>query len=718
MKSRIGYNFWILSLTVVLLLLILAAQLFTIQNIRGLKTGNQEAAVIFTINNRLQEIVNTSAVLEARIIRENPGKNNMRAITDSLAAMGYNVSVLEKLNVDTGTRKNFIELNKFISRQVAISFKIMEATTAGDITVRKLYADSLAGLNSGDSIYQTAINIEKGLEAKLKNTFNSNTEASQKLSTLNKIFALIAIAAILILGTIIINRHRHQLGLIKALEKANEAVKKSAMIKEQFLANMSHEIRTPLNAIKGFSRLLHQTTLTEEQQKFSDIIEDSSNNLLNLVNDILDIAKIEAGKMTVEQKEFDLKRMLQTLQSMFLNTAKEKQLDFTWQIEEGVPQFLQGDPDRIYQILVNLVSNAFKCTKKGFVKVCVSKSLENVKEIALQFKVEDSGVGIPLKKQELIFERFQQAGNSEGNIHRGTGLGLAIVKDMLALLGGSISVKSVEGEGSIFTVQLPFTKNTVENNFVTSFDATANSVVTFSGAKVLVAEDNYVNRLLISSLLKQYGIEPFIKENGMEVLEIMRDQRFDLLLLDIQMPVLDGYKTCVAIREAGNVLPVVAMTAYVMDAEKEKCIAAGMDGYLSKPLDEVELKNILLKYLVEFVKPAKQEIKIHTNSFLLQLAGGDEKMAGIILGQVKHELPVEIEKLKKIISEKNMEALPAACHYLMSSISPLGNKSNAMQKIITLQKNILDEKDEKEIIKNTMELITELENTYNNFKHP
>ncbi|MFZ1306978.1 MAG: histidine kinase dimerization/phospho-acceptor domain-containing protein, partial [Ferruginibacter sp.] len=316
MNSRIGYNFWILSLTIVLMLLILAAQLYTIKNIKGLKTGNQEAAAIFTINNRLQEIVNTAAVLETRLTRQNPGKINTGAITDSLAAIGYNVSVLEKLNVDTGTRKNFIKLNTFISRQVAVSFKIIEATESGDIQSKKLYTDSLALLNSGDSIYQTAINIEKGLETKLKNTFNSNTEASQKLSTLNKIFALIAIAAILILGTIIINRYRRQVRLIEALEKANDEVKKSAMIKEQFLANMSHEIRTPLNAIKGFSRLLQQTDLNEEQHKFSDIIENSSNNLLHLVNDILDISKIESGEMTVDQKEFDLKRMLQTLESM------------------------------------------------------------------------------------------------------------------------------------------------------------------------------------------------------------------------------------------------------------------------------------------------------------------------------------------------------------------------------------------------------------------
>ncbi len=716
MKTRFGYYFWILSLTVVLLLLILAAQVFTIKTIRGLKSGNQEAAVIFTINNRLQEIVNTAAVLEARVATESTDKYYMQAINDSLAAMGYNVSVLQQLNVDTETRKNFIELNKFISRQVAMSFKVMEATESGDEILKKRFADSLASLHAGDSIYQTAINIEKGLEARLKNTFNSNTEASQKLSTLNKIFALIAITAILILGTIIISRYRRQVSLIKALEKANDEVKKSAIIKEQFLANMSHEIRTPLNAIKGFSRLLKQTALDKEQQKFSDIIEDSSNNLLSLVNDILDIAKIEAGKMTVEQKEFDLKRMMHTLEAMFFNTAKEKQLDFSWQIDEGVPQFLQGDPDRIYQILVNLVSNAFRCTNKGFVKVSVSKSLENAKEIALQFRVEDSGMGIPLKKQEIIFERFQQAGNSEEHIQKGTGLGLAIVKDIAALLGGSILLKSTEGEGSVFTVQLPFIKNVVEENKGRALKVTDNPVVTFSGAKVLVAEDNNVNRILIATLLKQYGIEPAIKENGKDVLEVLKNQQFNLLLLDIQMPVLDGYKTCIAIRETGNALPVVAMTAYVMDAEKEKCRAAGMNGYLAKPLDEGELKNILLKYLKAFITPAEQPGEIHTNHFLLQLAGGDEKMAEIILNQVKKEIPGEIEKLKKIIEEENISALPAVCHYLISSISPLGNNSRAMQKIIGLQKMISEKENEREIINSTAGLIDELENTYNNIK--
>lgn len=698
------------------MLLILAAQLFTIKNIRGLKTGNQEAAVIFTINNRLQEIVNTAAVLETRVSRGDTDKNNMQTLTDSLAAMGYNISVLEKLNVDSATDHNFIRLNTFIRRQVAASFKVMEATASGNAALKKLYIDSLAALNTGDSIYQTAINIEKGLEAKLKNTFNSNTEASEKLSTLNKIFAIIAIVAILILGTIIINRHLRQVSLITALEKANEEVKKSAMIKDQFLANMSHEIRTPLNAIKGFSRLLQQTTLNADQQKFSEIIEDSSNNLLNLVNDILDIAKIEAGKMVVEQKEFDLKRMLQTLESMFMNTAKEKQLDFSWSIDDDVPQFLVGDPDRIYQILVNLVSNAFKFTDKGFIRVRVSNSSENEKDLILHFSVQDTGIGIPLKKHELIFERFQQAGNPQENIQKGTGLGLAIVKNMASLLGGSVTVKSAEGEGSVFTVALPFAKNNSDNAIVENMDAADGSAVTFTGARVLVAEDNNVNQLLISRLLKQYGIKPVIVANGMQVLELLKDQHFDLLLLDIQMPLLDGYKTCAVLRETDNSLPVVAMTAYVMDAEKEKCRAAGMNDYLAKPLDETRLKEILLKYLSGTVKPVAATDEINNNAFLLQLAGGDEQMAEIILTQVKKEIPAEIEKLKLITSEKNIAALPAVCHHLISSISPLGNNSLVMKKIMVLQKMIADKETENEILKNTVALTAELENTYNKFK--
>ena len=709
--KRFGYYFWILSLALGLMLLILAAQIFTYKDIIGLKTGNKVAAVTFTINNRLQEIVNTSFVLGNWITKQNTDRKRISRVKDSLAVMGYNASVLEKLNPDSATAHHFLSLNRLIGQQLTISYKAIEAIGADDIRQHKKWADSLVALKLSDSIYQTATAIEKGLEKKLQQTLGLTTEASQKLSGLNKLISLIAIAAILILGTIIINRHLRQAGLIRDLEIANSAVRESAMVKEQFLANMSHEIRTPLNAIKGFSRLMLQTPLNIEQHKFADIIENSSNNLLHLVNDILDISKIEAGKMMVEFKEFDLKRMLQTLEFMFMNNASEKQLKYAWQLGEDVPQFLNGDADRLYQIMINLISNAIKFTPAGFVNLRVTNRSESNNEIVLDFRVEDSGIGIPAEKREAIFERFHQIGSDHGYIQKGTGLGLAIVKNLVLLLKGEIKVESEEGRGSVFIITLPFEKRDAEEvNRLVVFDE--GQLPQFVDARVLIAEDNKVNQLLISHVMKQYGIKPVIRENGLEILKILGQQEFDLLLLDIQMPLMDGYKTAAAIREGNSAIPIVAMTAYVMLGEKEKCIASGMNDYLAKPLEASELMAILLRYLGK-----RMENKVAgtiNEQFLLQLAGGDERMADAILNVVRNEIPAEIIRLDSIIKERNLAALSKACHHLISSISPLGNDSKTLRKIDEIQKAQSDKHNPESIFSLAEELKEELQHVNDN----
>ena len=709
--KRFGYYFWILSLALGLMLLILAAQIFTYKDIIGLKTGNKVAAVTFTINNRLQEIVNTSFVLGNWITKQNTDRKRISRVKDSLAVMGYNASVLEKLNPDSATAHHFLSLNRLIGQQLTISYKAIEAIGADDIRQHKKWADSLVALKLSDSIYQTATAIEKGLEKKLQQTLGLTTEASQKLSGLNKLISLIAIAAILILGTIIINRHLRQAGLIRDLEIANSAVRESAMVKEQFLANMSHEIRTPLNAIKGFSRLMLQTPLNIEQHKFADIIENSSNNLLHLVNDILDISKIEAGKMMVEFKEFDLKRMLQTLEFMFMNNASEKQLKYAWQLGEDVPQFLNGDADRLYQIMINLISNAIKFTPAGFVNLRVTNRSESNNEIVLDFRVEDSGIGIPAEKREAIFERFHQIGSDHGYIQKGTGLGLAIVKNLVLLLKGEIKVESEEGRGSVFIITLPFEKRDAEEvNRLVVFDE--GQLPQFVDARVLIAEDNKVNQLLISHVMKQYGIKPVIRENGLEILKILGQQEFDLLLLDIQMPLMDGYKTAAAIREGNSAIPIVAMTAYVMLGEKEKCIASGMSDYLAKPLEASELMAILLRYLGK-----RMENKVAgtiNEQFLLQLAGGDERMADAILNVVRNEIPAEIIRLDSIIKERNLAALSKACHHLISSISPLGNDSKTLRKIDEIQKAQSEKHNPESIFSLAAELKEELQHVNDN----
>ncbi|MFN8244268.1 MAG: ATP-binding protein [Ferruginibacter sp.] len=692
--KRIGYYVWILSLTVALLLLIMAAQLFTSENINGLKKGNKEAAVTFTINNRLQEMVNSSASLEALLTRQTPGRERLATIRDSLAVIGYNAAILKELHLDDSTKNNFSKLNGLISRQVNLGYRIIDAIDADQPARRKSLADSLLSLKLSDSIYQTAVAVEKGLEKKLQSTLGLNTETSQRLSGLNKGLGLIAIAAILILGTIIINRHLRQVSLIRELELANEEVKKSAQIKEQFLANMSHEIRTPLNAIKGFSRLMLQTPLNEEQRKFADVINNSSNNLLHLVNDILDIAKIEAGKMVVEQKEFDLKRMLQTLEYMFMNAVGEKQLQYYWSVADEVPLHIKGDADRLYQILVNLISNAIKFTAEGFVRLDVTKTGEHAKEVYLQFRVEDTGIGIPAGKQEIIFERFQQVSNTPGVVQKGTGLGLAIVKNLSQLLGGTVAVSSTEGKGTVFTVALPFGKIAETSGNKSDASNEGSQWVQYPGAKVLVAEDNAVNQLLITHMLRAYGINPDICENGADVMKRLETTSYNLVLMDIQMPLMNGYEAALAIRQKNIQVPVVAMTAYVMPGEKEKCIAAGMNAYLAKPLDEEELRAVLQQELsgLSAVPPGKKPAG-GPSGFLLELAGGDQQMADLILAEVKKQVPADIEQLEKISQAKNITALPALCHHLVSSVSPLGHGSTALQKIASLRQAVAREDD-------------------------
>lgn len=710
MKYRFSYFFWIVLLAIALMLVIMAAQIFTSRNIHGLKTGNKEAAITFTVNNSLQEIVNISFALETRLARKITDRQHLNTVKDSLTVIGYNTSVLQKLNLDTETKKLFTDLNYFIGRQVTLSYKSIDAIETGNTILKDQLADSLLGLGLSDSIYNTAVIIGKQLEKKLQATLNQNTEASRKLSDLNKILALVAIAAILILGTIIINRHLRQLQLIKDLEKANAEVHKSAMIKEQFLANMSHEIRTPLSAIKGFSRLMFQTPLSNVQQQYAEIIQSSSNTLLQLVNDILDISKIEAGKMVIEKKEFDLFRLLQTLEFMFVNTAGEKQLQFSCAAAETIPRYLIGDEDRLYQIMINLVSNAIKFTRKGFVKVSVSPVSEEAEGLWLEFNVEDSGIGIAPDKQEVIFERFHQISDNAEAPQQGTGLGLAIVKNLSVLLGGYVTVKSRLGIGSVFTVTLPFDIVTNSKPADTVAELKQGRDIKFSQARILVAEDNKVNQLLVLQLLQEYGIDPVFRENGMEAVALLSQESFDLLLLDIQMPVMDGYKTVQEIRKKNIAIPVVAMTAYVMPGEKEKCLAAGMNDYLAKPIEEQELRAILLKYLnkdmAESVQTTGNEVNRH--EFLLTLAGGDKKMAVRILNEVRQQLPDEINKLQEFVNSGNTENLPGICHHLISTVSPLGDNTEALKKITAIQQALLENKGTEKIIHLAEELIKDL----------
>ncbi|MBN1437209.1 MAG: PAS domain S-box protein [Sedimentisphaerales bacterium] len=373
--------------------------------------------------------------------------------------------------------------------------------------------------------------------------------------------------------------------------------------KSEFLANMSHEIRTPMNAIIGFSDLLSQEDLSPEHAQYVNMIITSSKNLLTIIDDILDFSKIEAGKLDIEKIECSLEELLGNVSLMLKSKATEKGLDFEVRYKTTFPAFIHTDPTRVYQCLTNLIGNAIKFTDEGHVYVTVS--LEEIEgNPHIRFDVEDSGIGIPVDKQDLIFESFSQADGSTTRTFGGTGLGLTITKKLAELLGGSISVESEVGKGSVFSLWVPagidvesqamLGESKVEEHRQKSNN---NKKKGYSG-NILVAEDSVSNQKLIEILLKRLGLKVTLVDNGQQAVDTATAEMFDIIFMDMQMPVMNGYDAVGALRGKGFTVPIIALTANAMREDRDRCLEAGCDEHLPKPVDSKKIAVILEKYLV------------------------------------------------------------------------------------------------------------------------
>jgi signal transduction histidine kinase/CheY-like chemotaxis protein len=379
------------------------------------------------------------------------------------------------------------------------------------------------------------------------------------------------------------------------LEQANKA-------KSEFLANMSHEIRTPMNAILGFGELLSEENLIPEQKKYVDIILSSGKGLLQIINDILDFSKIEAGKLKMEIVDCSLVQMLDEIRSLFLLMCRQKNIDFDVLYCSELPQMIRTDPVRLRQCLVNLLGNAIKFTEKGHVYLNVG--LETIdKTPCIRFDVEDTGIGIPPDKQRLIFDPFTQADSSTTRKFGGTGLGLTITRQIVKLLDGQISVCSEVGRGSVFTVELPVGVDISQQSTVNRYEAPQQALkdshvssLPVSG-HVLVAEDAKANQMLVRILLQKMGLQVTIVEDGQQAVDRVRSETFDLILMDMQMPVMNGYEAAREIKTMGISTPIIAITAHAMKGDEEKCFDAGCDGYLAKPIEKSKLVEVLQKYI-------------------------------------------------------------------------------------------------------------------------
>ena len=490
---------------------------------------------------------------------------------------------------------------------------------------------------------------------------------------------------------------------IELAQKEKEVAEKTAFLKHQFMANMSHEIRTPMNAIVGMTRLLLSKEPKPEQLRYLNAIQQSADNLLVIINDILDLSKIEAGKIVIEQTDFTIREVLKSVKDMLMLRAEEKHIEFRINVDDAIPKRLVGDPTRLNQVLINLAGNAVKFTEKGYVEIKASIH-NNSDKLWLQFDVIDTGIGIAPDYVETIFDSFTQAGTDITRKFGGTGLGLTISRQLVNLMEGDISVKSELQQGTTFTVLIPFEEAAVQDYVEQSTILDEDAMKRLNKMRVLLVEDNELNRQVAQDTLKELipSIVLHTAVHGQDALNILLREKYDVILMDIQMPVMDGVTATRMIRsnfpEPTRSVKIIAMTANVLQEDVQDYFAAGMDSYVSKPFhaDELLLKmdavmgnnpqlvnakfeNKELKEVPDLSKiPVAVVIpeKVTDMAFLKQLTGGNpQKMQKYVTMFLENAVKL-LATMDQALAVKDYQAIKIAAHSLKPQLSYMGVKED------------------------------------------
>ncbi|HEY9361801.1 MAG TPA: ATP-binding protein [Chitinophagaceae bacterium] len=581
---------------------------------------------------------------------------------------------------DPSTDSIVKRLDTLVERKLRHNYNILSLVYSNNKDSAESLVNTYRGKLLTDSIVKN-INLLDSTRQVLVSSITANIGRNGRNARIRGMFlaVLAGISSMLAFWYIIaISRRRQK--LIGILDASEKKVKEAALVKEQFLANMSHEIRTPMNAIIGFTNLLEKSHLDNLQKEHVEHIQSSGKSLLAIVNDILDLSKIEAGMLRVEEEPFNLSSLLQSMEIMFSKKAQQKNIDLVINKSEDTPVTLTGDAMRLNQVLINLLGNAIKFTTEGAVSLQVSVIKRSEKKIRLRFTVSDTGIGISPKEQGSIFERFRQAEPSTTRRFGGTGLGLSIVKQLVQLLDGSISVQSEKNKGSIFSVELPFGL-AVETDRLPGIEINSEiqNPVTIINAKILVAEDNPVNQALISHLLQLRQVDFLIVHNGMQAVEEMKNAAYDLVLMDMQMPEMDGYTATKLIRNKLNsTVPIIAMTANAMPGEREKCISYGMNDYISKPINEAELFKTISLFT------ANSKTNFVDLQYLKELSNGDLEFEKKMIAQFLAQAPQDLSALQTAITSGNADQIKFLSHSLKSSVGYVG----LSEKIYPLLENL------------------------------
>lgn len=473
----------------------------------------------------------------------------------------------------------------------------------------------------------------------------------------------------------------------KQLQRAKERADQLNIQKDQFIANVSHEIRTPIHAILGFTQLLLESETDTVKLEQLNAVKSAGDNLLFVVNDILDLSKIESGLFQIESLDFNLHQSIQEVSSFLQLKADQKNLDFGIDLDQDVPVWVKGDKNRLAQILINLIGNAIKFTESGSVQLKVECFNKTEQETVIRFRVIDSGIGIPMEKLAVIFDRFSQGDEKISRKFGGTGLGLNISKSLVEKMNGTIEVSSKEGRGTEFLFTIPFPKS---NGLIVLNHDPVQLRTQSKPIRILLCEDNELNQILVKTILQAPHFDLSIAASGVEGIQLFREREFDLVLMDIQMPVMDGYQTTYMLREEiKTTIPIVALSANYLIKEKQKCLDAGMNDYLGKPFKKEELFEKIIEWTQqdddffqkkENMGSKKLEEPVDLN-ILREFSDGNEAFEQEMIRMFLDQIREWLNEIAQLIDLEDFKAIKASSHKFKSSFGVLGADGSGLMEM-------------------------------------
>lgn len=675
---------------IVLISAIMSTHYVTNSTIANLQQNTLEAANTFRMNGLLQDVVNQTnqvdLALRKRMLRPHQ-QNNLLMLKDSVLHVKKTLQRLQTAIMATPKKDHAQQqlLQLMHERSVYLDTLLQQLEKPGRKAVSAVAMTPIEK-QLNDSIYYYALRMQTMLELNLSATLSKGNNLSQRISLLSRILSVIAVIAFAALGTLLIRRLLQHDKLIRELRQSKLELENLARVKEEFLANMSHEIRTPLHAIKGYADLLKRSDLNARQHRQVNVMGHAVELLLNVVNDILDFSKLEEGRLRIEKRPVNLAELCKQLYPMFYQAAADKGLSWNVDVDPALPDTVMGDAVRVKQVLFNLVGNAIKFTDHGYVQLKVRLLPSVGPNHQVYFEVKDSGIGIDEAYHQLIFNRFEQAPQQlrQSNSIEGTGLGLSIVQGLVMLMNGQISLESEAGKGAIFKLTIPFDAAAPIQEGELNENETVADEQWLSNARILVAEDNEINQLLLQYLFEEWKIAWHLAEHGGDVIDRLTEgEQYDLILMDIRMPVMNGSEALRVIREQLKLqMPVIALTANTQLSGNKDLLEDGFTDCLPKPFEQQQLLTLLQKHLPNKING--NALPSNTDVWPLSSGLPVEVVQKVIPIFLQH-FPAMLQQLEAAMETEDCITAAALAHKMSGTLAAIGTESAAGFQLLQLR---------------------------------